>query len=114
MNIDLHAGLNPIGNAANASKYNVVFLPLNMHPFVGFLKGTVVKDSLLKKIEYIYAHFIFALQLAKNSRKDLIIVREFLTIPLALSWPLYFWFRKKTLFIVNHNLQKAHANKLEG
>ncbi len=113
MKIDLHAGLNPIGDAAHASKYDIIFLPLNMHPIVDFFGITIAKDSFLKKIEYIYAHFIFMWQLTKNYRKDLIIVREFLTVPLFLSWPLYFRFRKKTLFIVNHNLQKAHANKLE-
>lgn len=114
MKFKLHASINPIGDAAHASKYKIAFLPLNMHPIVDFFGVSIVKDSFLKKLEYIFAHFIFAWQLANNRQKDLIIVREFLTMPLALSWPLCFWLRKKTLFVVNHNLQKAHANKLEG
>ncbi|MDD5460856.1 MAG: hypothetical protein PHG00_04370 [Methylococcales bacterium] len=114
LKIDHHACLNPIGDAAKASSYKVTFLPLNMHPIVDFFGISIAKDSFLKKLEYIFAHLIFARLLFKNRQQDLIIVREFLTIPLALSWPLYFFFKKKLLFIVNHNLQKANASKLEG
>lgn len=113
MKSNIHACLNPIGDAAMSSRYDIVFLELNMHPISEYFGVTIPKDTVLKKIEYIFAHLVFSWKLFKNRSKDLIIVREFLNVPLALSWPLCFWLRKKILFIINHNLQRAHASKLE-
>jgi hypothetical protein len=113
MKSNIHACLNPIGSAASASRYDIVFLELNMHIVSEFFNINIPKDTALKKIEYIYAHLVFFGKIFKNRRKDLIIVREFLNLPLAFSWPFFFWFRKKLLFVMNHNLQKAHTNKVD-
>ena len=113
-NTELHKVLDPFFQAANESDYNVEILPLDMNPFEipPMFKGRW--RILIEKIIFIYCHIVFAFKsvpiILKN---DLIIVREFLTIPLLFSWPILFFFRRKLLFIVNHNVQFIVHNSMQ-
>lgn len=49
-----------------------------------------------------------AWQLHKNRDKDIVFVREFLTIPLLLAVPVLWPYRRNTLFVITHNSQMAH------
>lgn len=61
------------------------------------------------------ALFIAHLRLAWRirARTDRCIVREFLTIPLLLTMPIWWRSRSRCLFVINHNLQSASRRAIE-
>ncbi len=113
-NTELHKVLEPFFQAAKESDYNVEILPLDMNPFEIPPKFIGRWRVLIEKIIFIYSHIIFAFKSVPICLKnDLIIVREFLTIPLLFTWPVFFIYRRKLLFIVNHNVQFIVHNSMQ-
>lgn len=51
--------------------------------------------------------YLLCYELWRRRHFDLVIVREFLTVPLVLALPAVWWFRKRTAFVLMHNIQMA-------
>ncbi len=110
----VHQALNPLFEAAADSKYSVCVLPMDMAPCELPLWCTGRVKLILVKVMYIYSHIAFAFRSIPVFRnQELVIVREYLTVPLLLSWPFMFVFRRKLLFIVNHTIQFMHKSPVQ-
>ncbi|WP_026608543.1 glycosyltransferase [Methylocapsa acidiphila] len=93
------------------TKFDVIGLP-DVTLLFTFLRGK--PRRLLRPVIVIYQHILFVLSLVRASRThDLIIAREFLSVPLICVALLAAPARKKICFIVNHNLQKALTLKTQ-
>ncbi len=110
----LHRVLDGYFDAAEKSDFKVKVLPLDMSPFELPVWLTRIAPIFFKKLVFIYSHIRFAFSVIPVFHKhDMVIVREFLTIPLLISWPFLFLFRRKLLFVVNHNVQFMVSNKVQ-
>lgn len=58
-------------------------------------------------------HFLFLKVIWKIKGRQLIIVQDFLTVPLLSVWPFLYPWRKKLLFTVNHNIQKKESSFIQ-
>ena len=95
-----HKYLEIYGRAANFTRHKVclTYFPERLIPKWAY-RFTVLLHLL--------RHYFLAYELWRRRRYDLIIVREFITVPLLLAFPAVWWFRKRTSFVMAHNVQMA-------
>ena len=95
------------------SKYKIVSAPylhtfMRARPYHGRIRGTI------RDLRDLVAHLLIVPIILRNRDADLILVRYFTTKILLLSAIGLWVFRKKLLFIVQNNMQLAHAGSREG
>lgn len=111
-NKNLHAVLNPLGMISDFLPYKIKLVTLNTNKFESFYPRAGFLKRFIRHIDQVVSHICFSIQLMNKMDSRLLIVREFLTIPLLFSWPLLFLLKNKMLFVVNHNIQKCYTSKV--
>lgn len=74
----------------------------------------LVKVVGIHQVLLVMSHLRFAIGILLESRRQWVIVREFVTIPLLLTYPLWCKARRRILFINNHNFQYAQVRWSQG
>lgn len=98
--IDFHGALRPLEEACRMARADIQLVDtlLNAPGFGG---------PVLRKAAVFLQHLRFVFRVWCLKRGQYLLVREFSNVPLALLFPLVCPWRKRLLFIVNHNLQWA-------
>lgn len=101
-----HDSLEPLADAAARSTYRVevVAVSTTWRPRV-WLGGWAEKIG--KGAVYLWAHLRLARDLWTRRDRDLVVVREFITLATLAVWPLIWLLRRRVFFLNNHNLQEA-------
>ena len=101
-----HSSLRPIGDACRLAKTGWVCLP---NPLVGI----GAEGRLLWKGCVLLRHAALVIRCWASCSHPHILIREFSTIPLLLTFPFLWPLRRKLFFVINHNLQWAARNRAE-
>jgi len=112
--VDFHGALNIFDEACLRADHSIKLI---VNPLGGqfiFFKRSSLLNKILRKIGIFFRHLKLVLNLyLEAQRNDILIIREFSTIPLLFFIPLLFPLMSRLRFIVNHNLQWALRNKIE-
>jgi len=107
----IHRGLDPLIDAGELARAEVVVLPVPMHrPTLPRAMRPVERS--VEVLSYLAAHFRMVVQLWLRRDADLLLVREFLTPFLVLCWPLIWPLRQRVVVLVTFNLQEAHRRRV--
>ena len=66
-----------------------------------------------KKFGLLLVHLVLAWDILRMPRDRFGLVREFLSVPTLLIWPVIWFRRRRLLFVVNHNLDSALCSPLQ-
>ena len=110
---DVHLGLSPLGRAADAARARIAVLPVPMHWPPAGRSFPAALDPVARLLSFFMAHVRLVPELWRRRDHDLVLVREFLTVPLLPVWLLIWPLRRRVAFLLNHNLQEAHRRPLE-
>jgi hypothetical protein len=104
--INPHKTLQAYEDASNqVSRLSLQIVPMHIPlELSGFLSRSVLM---------IIHHLIMVVNIYRKG-KNVILVREFLTVPLLIVCPLLLPIRNRLKFLLNHNLQTANHKKTEG
>jgi glycosyltransferase involved in cell wall biosynthesis len=101
-----HGALDPLEEAAALASHSVEVVSVRTawrpRPW---LTGWAEKAG--KAVVYLRAHLRLAWDLWRRRHRELLIVREFITLATLAVWPLLWPLRRRVFFLVNHNLQEA-------
>lgn len=110
---DFHQSYLPLKEAIESIGPSHVFVPIpTIWPprLMGF-------PAKLKRVWEMFFSILTHIRLVSRLWKfrfaELIIVREFLNIPLLLVWPILYPLHKRIVFLVNHNIQYANTKRSE-
>ncbi len=96
-----HRGVEVFGRAATDEGLPVSFVSFQDHETGRFLRLPISLRNLLNPV-------LLRRSIVRCPPEHLIIVREFLTLPLLLASPLLWGLRRRILFVSHHNLQRAY------
>lgn len=100
---DPHEGLRVYSQAAKNIRGLAVFkVPMHIPSFIERYSSGRPVVMFFK----LFAHFFLFFRLYRN-KSNKVIIREFLTVPLFVSFPLLWGYRKKIYFLCQHNLAFA-------
>jgi hypothetical protein len=99
-----HMSFEPIRVAAQAKGWKFITVP---HPQI-FVFDRNVNRRWLRPLLHLATHLKLAVTLMRAPKAVNIFVREFITIPLFITAPLWWYRRKGIVFLNNHNIQFAY------
>jgi glycosyltransferase involved in cell wall biosynthesis len=99
-----HMSFEPIRAAAKAQGWKFITVP---HPQM-FVFDRNVNRRWLRPLLHLVTHLKLAVTLMRAPKAVNIFVREFITIPLLITAPLWWHRRKRIVFLNNHNIQFAY------
>ncbi|MDA0256498.1 MAG: hypothetical protein O3C25_01970 [Chloroflexi bacterium] len=108
----VHRSLVPLSEAAMRARATVIVLPVPMRrPSLPRAARRASRPA--EALAYLLAHLRLVTRLWRSRSADLLLVREFLTVPLLLVWPLIWPIRARVVALVTFNVQEAHRRPLE-
>lgn len=108
------AAFSELEAATKFTSNNVQLIGMEIILVPVIFSGKLIKlQQLLNLVGSVFTHIAFLSKLKAFQNFDLNIIRDFLTVPLLIVWPVLFFSRNKLLFVINHNLQKTQQNWVE-